>query len=185
MKLLQKLTGGGAQRAGSEKHGRGEPRHLMRRPGGGDGFPALQTLRQEMDRAFERMWRGFETKPALPGSMTPMQGLMPDWPALDVTEDDKALTLKADVPGLGPEDIDIEVSGNMLTLRGARSEEKSERKQGIYVSERRSGCFQRTVPLPDYVDRDKIEARYDKGILTVSVPKVPGKGPKRVKVGTT
>lgn len=112
----------------------------------------------------------------------PQAGGWTEWPAIDVAEDEKAITVRADVPGLEPADLDVEVSGNLLTLRGKREDEWSESKAGVYRQERRSGSFARTISLPTYVQADKIEARYDKGTVTVTLPKQPGQGPKRVNI---
>lgn len=169
MKLLPKKWFGKGQ---GEEHG------LARHGDGG-----FARLRHEMDRAFDRMWREFDRggwdrgwKEAGPLMETT------EWPAVDMAEDDKAVTLRVDVPGLGPDDVNVEVSGNLLTIRGSRSDEWSENKGGLHRRERRSGSFVRTVTLPSYVDAEKIEARYDKGVMTVSIPKLPGHGPKHIPV---
>jgi len=147
----------------------------------------LSRLRQEMDKAFERVWREFgrgwpaSTLARMPGLLSSFRGLA-EWPAIDMAEDEKNLTLRVDVPGLDPKDLDIEVSGNLLTIRGQREDEWSQTRAGVYRRERRSGSFARTITLPNYVEPDKVQAKYEKGILTITIPKIPGKGPKRVKV---
>lgn len=103
---------------------------------------------------------------------------------MDLAEDDKAMTLRIDVPGMEAKDVEIEVSGNQLTLHGQRTDEWSDNSGNVQRRERRSGSFSRTITLPSYVETDKIEARYDKGVLTVTVPKTPGKGPHKVQVAT-
>lgn len=145
----------------------------------------MSRLRDEMDRAFERVWRDFDRNPwsalsTLPESL----GSLTDWPAIDMAEDEQALKLRIDVPGLDAKDVDVEVSGNLLTVRGQRRDEWSDEHAGLFRRERRCGSFTRAVTLPDYVDPEKIDARYDKGTLTLTVPKVPGKGPRRVRVTT-
>jgi HSP20 family protein len=171
-------------------------RSKQREDGRGDGSSTLATrqrggsdmvfdrFRSEMDRVFDRVWRDIDSgDPWSALSRLPNAfGNLTDWPAIDMAEDDKAILLRIDVPGLEPKDIDVELSGNVLTLRGQRSDEWSDNAKGVYRRERRSGSFRRTIPLPDYVEPDKIEARYDKGTLTLTVPKAPGKGPKRVQV---
>jgi HSP20 family protein len=143
----------------------------------------IDRFRDEMNRTFDRVWRDFDRDPwsalaTLPDTL----GTMSDWPAIDMAEDDKAVTLRVDVPGLDLKDVDVEVSGNLLTIRGQREDEWSDNRKGVYRRERRSGSFVRSVTLPNYVEPDKIEASYDKGILTVMVPKAAGKGPMRVEV---
>lgn len=104
------------------------------------------------------------------------------WPAVDVTEDERTLTVRADLPGLEAKDVDIEVSGNLLTLRSSRAQEHKEGDGGRYRHERYAGAFARTISLPPYADAERAEARYDNGVLTVTVPRVPGAAPKRVPV---
>jgi HSP20 family protein len=89
-----------------------------------------------------------------------------------------------DVPGINAKDIEVDVSGNLLTVRGSREEEKKSKTGGVWRHERHSGSFLRTVTLPTYVDSAKVEAKYDKGVLTITAPKIPGAGPKRVPVKT-
>jgi HSP20 family protein len=81
-------------------------------------------------------------------------------------------------------DLNVEVSGNTLTVSGSREEEHKEEKEGYRRQERTSGSFSRSVTLPTYVDAGKVNAKYADGVLTVTVPKVPGQGPKRVTVKT-
>lgn len=103
-----------------------------------------------------------------------------EWPAIDMSEDDKELTLRMDVPGIDVENLDVEVSGNVLTVRGSRDEEREDRR--LHRRERVSGRFVRSVTLPSYVDPAALIARYDKGVLTITVPRVAGKGPRRITV---
>ena len=140
-----------------------------------DPFFAIQ---REIDRAFERAWRMFGN-----GDMEVAEDFI-QWPAIDVTEDEKSVTLKADIPGVEAKNLDLQVLDNVLTVSGSREEEKTEEKEGYKRQERRSGSFSRTVTLPEYVDASKVDAKYEKGVLTVTAPKIPGRGPKRVAVKT-
>jgi HSP20 family protein len=137
-------------------------------------------FRREIERAFDRAWGAFEG-----AKLGALGGLdLPEWPAMDVAEDDKALTFRVDVPGLGPKDVDIEVSGDRLSIRGTRKEEHSRDDAGRRSRERFAGTFARTVTLPPYVDAEKLEAFYDKGVLTVTAPKIAGKAARRIAVKT-
>jgi len=138
----------------------------------------LSTIQREVDRAFDRIRRIVEV------AKSPDFGDFLASPAVDISEDEKAVTVRADVPGLDAKDIDVEVSGNALTISGSRREEKKEEKAGYTRHERRAGSFSRTVTLPSYADAGKIDAHYDKGVLTLKVPKIPGQGPRRVAVKT-
>jgi HSP20 family protein len=102
--------------------------------------------------------------------------------AIDAAEDDKQITLRVDIPGLDPKDVEVEVADGLLTIKGSRQEEKTEGNGGPYRHERYSGSFTRSLTLPSYADAQKVAARYDKGVLTIEVPKVPGKGPRKVPI---
>jgi HSP20 family protein len=136
-------------------------------------------FRREIERAFDRALGAFEG--ARLGAIGAFD--IPEWPALDVTEDEKTVMYRVDVPGLGPKDVDVEVSGDRLSIRGKRTEEHAE-GDGSSRRERFFGSFSRTLILPPDVDAGKLEATYDKGVLTVAAPKVPGKGFRRVAVKT-
>jgi HSP20 family protein len=157
-----------------------EPREIARKS------TAPETLERSMDRFWREMERGpwswFRKMPMLaPWTGTGLAGLT-DWPAMDVAEDDKAMTIRMDVPGLDAKDVDVEVSGNLLTIRGNREDEWTDSRGGVHRRERRIGSFTRTVTLPPYVQADKVEARFDKGMLTVVLPRTPGQGPRRVTI---
>lgn len=152
--------------------GRNETRGLTEAEGG------LSTLRRELDRAFQRTFGGMEWQPWR--ALDAFEAA--SWPAVDVSEDDKSVSIQVDVPGLAAKDVDVEVSGNLLTIKGTRQEERERRDDGWYRHERFSGSFSRSVTLPPSVDAGRVEARYDNGVLTVTAPKVPGAEPKKVKV---
>jgi len=144
---------------------------------GGDAF--LARMRGELDQTFERFWNDFGRNPWSALNSFDLPALKA-WPAVDVAEDERAVTVRADVPGLDERDLDVQVSGNLLTIRGSREEAHEDKARRQH--ERLTGSFVRTLTLPAYVDPAAVEARYDKGVLTVTVPKIPGRGPKRVKV---
>ena len=103
-------------------------------------------------------------------------------PSLDLSETDKTVELRADLPGLKAEDIDIQVSQNTITVSGERKEEKEEKGKSWHRVERKYGAFSRTVALPCEVDQEKIDANYKDGVLTVTIPKGPGAQTRKVKV---
>lgn len=92
-------------------------------------------------------------------------------PSIDLSETDKAVDVRMDVPGLKAEDIDIQINGNVLTVSGSKKEEKEEKGRTFHRIERRSGSFSRSVTLPCAVKEDKIGAQYKDGVLSVSMPK--------------
>jgi HSP20 family protein len=92
-------------------------------------------------------------------------------PSVDVIETDKAFEIKAEVPGLDEKNVEVKLTNGGLTIRGAKEEERNERNKGYRLHERRFGSFERYVPVPESVDADKIEAAFEKGVLTVTLPK--------------
>lgn len=96
-------------------------------------------------------------------------------PDVDVFEKDGNLVIRADLPGLTKEDVNIEVTDEAITIHGERKEEFSEEREGLYVLERAYGGFSRSVPLPDGVKMDDIKATFENGVLKVMAPLPPGK----------
>jgi HSP20 family protein len=93
-------------------------------------------------------------------------------PAVDIYEDDKAITLKVEVPDMDEKDLDVRVEEGYLTIKGERKFENEEKKENFHRIERRYGSFERTFALPEAVDAENISAKYDKGVLKVVAPKV-------------
>ncbi len=92
-------------------------------------------------------------------------------PAVDITENDTGFTLIADLPGVSPEDIDISMEKSVLTIKGERHTERSEENENFKRIERQSGTFYRRFTLPDSADADKISAKSEHGVLTITIPK--------------
>lgn len=161
----------------------GNGHHALALPGVMEG--GFSRVVQEMDEMFDRFWRSaFDNPFALFSEFSPWAPLA-QWPAIDVAEDEKAIVIKADLPGVEAKDVAVEVADKVLTIRGSRVEEASEKTAEMSRHERQFGRFERNIALPSYADADKIEAKYDKGTLTITIAKVPGAGPKRVPVQTS
>jgi HSP20 family protein len=133
-----------------------------------------RSFRGEMDRLFDRFGfpsfrRMFETEPAWRWETS--FGIAA--PAVDVSEDDKAYKITAELPGMEAKDIELSMTGDMLVLKGEKRQEKEEKEKNYYLSERSYGSFQRSFQLPDGVDRDKLAADFSKGVLTITLPKTP------------
>lgn len=106
-----------------------------------------------------------------------------DWtPAVDVKEEDKRFLITADLPGVDPKDVEITMDRGVLTIKGERSEEKKEEKDGYRRVERFSGSFYRRFMLPDTADADKIKARANNGVLEIEVGKSKESRSKKIKV---
>ena len=104
-------------------------------------------------------------------------------PAMDLVEADDHFVLKADLPGLGEDDVSIEVQDNILTLSGERKAEHERKEKGYYRLERSFGRFSRSLTLPEGVNADAISASFDKGVLEVSIPKPEERKPRRISIG--
>lgn len=105
-------------------------------------------------------------------------------PAMDLVETDDHLVLRADLPGLSRDDVEIEIEDRVLTVSGERRKEDEERTEGHYRVERAFGSFSRSLTLPDGVDADRVAAGFDDGVLEVRIPKPEERKPHRVAIGT-
>lgn len=148
----------------------------------------FDTLRHEVDRIFEDFTRGFGRVP-LGRRMFDLEPLTRfegsgsfAAPAIDLVEKESEYVISAELPGLDEKDVDVSVSDDLLTIKGEKKEEKEEKAKNYYLSERRYGSFQRTVQLPLGVDADKIGASFQKGVLTVTLPKTPEAQKKEKKI---
>lgn len=154
-------------------------------------FESLTGLRDEMNHLFDEFFSGFERHtPSLFRSYEPgwllggRRGEMT--PAVDVAEDDKAVTLTAELPGMKEEDVEIVLRDDMLTVKGEKKSAREEEKENYHLTERRYGSFERTFRLPETADANKIKAAIEEGVLTVTVPKKPevkAKAERKIKVG--
>lgn len=132
------------------------------------------TFRQEIDRVFDRFTNGFESYSLQPFMhiqrlWNPLTGFTPL--AVDVAETDKNYTITAELPGVDEKNIEVTVDDDVLVIKGEKHQEKEEKAKNHYMSERSYGSFQRIFSLPRGTDTAKIDARFDKGVLTVTVPK--------------
>jgi HSP20 family protein len=104
-------------------------------------------------------------------------------PAMDLVETDEHLVLRADLPGLNEDDVNIEIRDNVLTISGERKAEHTDSSEGFHRVERAFGSFSRSLSLPDGVDADKVNAEFDNGVLEVKIPKPEERKPHRVSIG--
>lgn len=134
-------------------------------------------LRKEMDQALETF---FSNRNPFSDETDIAAGLMA--PSVDIAENDNALTMTAELPGLSEADVDLSIHNGLLILKGEKKMEKTDEKDNYHVTERRYGSFQRSMRLPPSVDEAAISATFDKGVLTVSMPKKPGAVPVERKI---
>lgn len=132
--------------------------------------PTWGLTRRERD--FDDLFRGFVSN----GELVNFN------PAVDIVEEEDRYLIKADLPGMAENEIEVKVHDGVLVLSGKREETKEEQKEGGFYRERRYGSFCRQFTLGSTVDAQKIEASYDKGVLTVSLPKKEETKPRQIEI---
>ncbi len=138
------------------------------------GFGSLGRIRKEFDGLLGNLLSG-EALPAWSGEELFV-------PKVDVKETEEAIEITAEVPGLKPEDIELTLTGDVLTLKGEKKNEREDKKEGYHLVERSYGSFQRSFRLPVEVDRAKLAATHKDGVLTVTLPKAGESGTARIEV---
>jgi HSP20 family protein len=138
------------------------------------GLNDVAVLQNRLNSIFQDFARPDETSEAL------MAGNFV--PAVDVYEDAEKLVLKLEVPGIRREDLDIQVEGRMLTVKGERKFETEEKEENFHRIERRYGSFVRSFTLPSTVNTEKVDATSAEGVLSISFAKKPEAQPKQIQV---
>ena len=135
----------------------------------------VDRLRDEFNRALQNWWNDTtELKELFTGG---------DWnPSLDISETDEAVEIKVDLPGIKPEDMEIRVTDDRLTIQGERKEEKETKNKTIRRVERSYGSFYRSIALPAGAKADDVSAVSDNGVITITVPKGDAAKAKKIKV---
>jgi HSP20 family protein len=139
------------------------------------GLFGLQRLNRILDEAFA-------------GSAFPEQGSVITstlFAPTDVSEDASALQVSMELPGVQPDDVRLSLENNILTIRGEKRQELDENNERVHRFERVYGVFERTFALPNTVDPDKIEARFENGVLLVRIPKAERARPREIRVNTS
>lgn len=139
-------------------------------------FGEMARMRSEIDRLFEDAFNA----PVSKWESNSVWGF-----PLDVTEADDTFTVKAAVPGMNPDDLDITISDNVLTIKGETQEEEVREEEKVHLRERRFGSFMRSISLPTPVESDNVKATVENGILTLQIPKAEAVKPKRIAVHTS
>jgi HSP20 family protein len=136
----------------------------------------FSTLQNEMNRLFNTAF----DSPAPSGN----GGALRRWlPAMDLIETEDHFVLRADLPGLSEEDVNIEVEDRVLTVSGERKAEHEVSKEGYHRVERAFGSFSRALTLPEGIDPDAVQATFDRGVLEVRIPKPEERKPRKVAIG--
>jgi HSP20 family protein len=145
-------------------------RNLIPWSGRGD----LTSFRQDMDRVFDRFFSGWSS---------PVSAEDCDWaPSVDVSESAKKVVVQAEVPGMDAKDIDIAITGDILTIRGERKQEKEEKEENFHRIERSYGSFSRSIRLPAEVEKDKVDAAYKDGVLKITMKKTKKTTQKKIEI---
>ena len=140
----------------------------------GTRFPAhkatmypFATLRREIDDLFDQTWEGFDLAP-FGGARREGSVISPD---IDVSESDNEFKITAELPGMDENDIEVVLADDRLTIKGEKKAESEKKEDDFHLVDRSYGSFERTFRLPSEIAGDKTAARFDKGLLTVTVPK--------------
>ncbi|MCU7806935.1 MAG: Hsp20/alpha crystallin family protein [Candidatus Thiodiazotropha sp. (ex Semelilucina semeliformis)] len=139
-----------------------------------DPWHMMDNWRQEMDRVFHPLLQREDDTSRVVGG---------DWvPAVDIKDEDSRYVIRADIPGVKPEDIEVTMENGVLTIRGERKFEETEEKENFKRIERSHGIFYRRFSLPDNTDAEAIEAQGKDGVLEVTIPKTVEKHSKKIEV---
>lgn len=138
----------------------------------------FNALQHEVNTIFDRFFRD----PWF-GRSDLISGLSMDWaPSMDVAETDKEIQIRLEVPGVDPKNLDVNVSGNVLTVQGEKSEESRKEDKNFFHSERRFGSFRRSIELPSTVDIDTVSAEQKNGVVTITMQKTPSATSKKIAI---
>ena len=133
----------------------------------------MMTLREAMDRLFDDAF----TRP-----LSIRDGWSMATPAIDMYQTDNEVVVKASIPGIKAEDVQINVTGDVLTLKGEVKQENEQKDRAWHIREQRFGSFERSIALPTDVKSDKAEAVFENGILTITLPKADEVKPKTINI---
>jgi HSP20 family protein len=134
---------------------------------GGSPFSLMNRFAEEMDRLFDNF--GFGRSQLAPRGWGEKEGSL--WsPQLEVFERDGQMIIRADLPGLGKDDVKVNIEDNALTIQGERRQEHEENREGWRHSERSYGSFYRSIPLPEGIDAAQAKANFRDGVLEITMP---------------
>jgi len=130
-------------------------------------------------KQMEDAWNRFFTE------MTPTEHAWRWMPSVDISETDGSVTVRAELPGMDVKDIDIDISGDVLTLKGEKKTEQEKKEEDYYCHESYAGSFNRSFRLPTGVQSDKADAKFKNGVLTIDIPKSEESKGKKIKIKTS
>ncbi len=136
-----------------------------------DPWRELASMQEEMGRLFERTFGGLRTPKAIRWA-----------PAIDMYDRDGAIVVRAELPGVKAEDIDVSLLDNSLRIRGEKKAKEEVKEENLYRMEQFYGSFERVIPLPSEVKAEEVSASFESGVLEITLPKAVVEKPKEVKV---
>lgn len=151
-----------------------------------DPFEEIRRLEQEIDEIFSQFWRSARpSRLALPrkerGEIQPLETQIAFAPSVDVIEKENEIVVKADLPGIEKKDVKIKVEPDSVVISGEVKKERKEKEENYFIEERVYGSFYRAIPLPQEVDPEKAQAKFENGVLEITLPKVEtGKKAKEI-----
>ena len=145
-------------------------------------FSELARMERDMERMFEDFW----TRPwfglGWPRRFRALEEVAPRAPAIETYEEKDDVVVKAELPGMKKEDLELNISDNLLTIKGEKKKEEEVKEKGYYYSERSYGSFTRTVEIPKDVQTDKVKANFKDGVLEIRLPKTEEAKRKEVTI---
>lgn len=154
----------------SERAGSALPARRM------EGGNSVLDLQRDINRMFDNFFAGF-----LPMPIDRRIGSA-FLPKVNVSEDDKEIKVTVELPGLDEKDVEVSISRGRLALKGEKKTEKEDKGKNFHYLERSSGSFYREITLPENADTDKAKALFQKGVLSVTLPKLPGEDRKKIPI---
>jgi len=134
----------------------------------------VPAVSDDIDRAFDRLMRGW---------VSPVSFSEFDWnPSIDVSESDDEIVVKAEIPGVAPEDVDINIDDNNLIISGEKKQESEEKAKNYYRAERSYGSFRRSFALPAGADVENVKASSKDGVLSIVIPKSGDKKSRKIEI---
>ena len=135
-----------------------------------DPFRELDLLQERINRLFDEAW------------LRPARRERAFVPAVDIYEDENEIVVKCELPDMNEKDIEVKIENNVLTIKGEKKLERVEKKENYHLIESSYGSFSRSFTLPSNVDADKATAKYEKGVLKITLPKKEEAKPKQIEV---
>lgn len=136
----------------------------------------ISRLRSDMERLCASVFEDF--------GVSPFPRVIPESPSIDLCDTDENLIVKVELPGVDPDDLDITITDDLLTVKGEVKREAVESSASYHATERRYGFFSRAFKLPCRVKTENVEASYRKGVLSITLPKCEAQSPRKIDVKT-